>query len=141
MKLVIVSLPFLMLFIGCNKNLAQKNATSQSVDAQTNISDALPDSFYEVTWLRAREEEAENGPQIFRPSDYKTFPPSRFRAKYVFHRDGTCEYLYLSPNDRHAMKSGEWTYEKGDKRLVVRDGGEVVCNAVVECGEDRLEFR
>jgi thioredoxin-related protein len=50
------------------------------------------------SWNHSYEEERNQVPgtstgQIFRPTGSRQFPPSRFRMKYVFHKNGDFEYL------------------------------------------------
>jgi len=72
------------------------------------------------SWTDSREEGSLNpNGLVFRPTDYKTFPPSRFRFKMELAKDGTCKYLNLSPTDRHAMVDGIWNYEAESKTLVL----------------------
>ena len=60
-------------------------------------------------WVHSREEEtAESNIHIYRPADYQDFAPSRFRMRYKFHEDGTCDWLYLHPADAHHFKDGTW---------------------------------
>jgi hypothetical protein len=70
-------------------------------------------------WLRSMEEEKTGGnEQIFRPADYKNFPPSRFRMQYKFDPNGDCMWLYLAPNDAHSLKPGKWSIDERDKSIV-----------------------
>ncbi len=56
-------------------------------------------------WSHARESETEaTGGLLFQPEDGREFPPSRFRQRYTFAADGSCEWLWLAPTDAHAMK-------------------------------------
>ena len=125
----------------CHKKVASTSGGSNDVMSESHTISDLPNSFFDVTWVHSREEELQNGSKVYRPSDYKVFPPSRHRAKYFFRKDGTCDYVYLSPNDRHEMKVARWTYQQRDKRLVLKDGDKVVCDVVLKCGDDKLEFQ
>ena len=66
-------------------------------------------------WVASYEE----GPEIFRPSDYKEFPASHFRQLYTFRKDNKCEYLILSPVDAHYIEKGSWEYIEEDNLIKI----------------------
>lgn len=72
------------------------------------------------TWVHAYEEDGSDGMQVFRPGDYRSFPPSRFRMRYTFYVDGTCDWFFLAPDDSHYMKPGIWRIE-GDTLSILQD--------------------
>lgn len=82
-----------------------------------------PPHFYQH-WVNAYEEQTA-GKMIFRPKGSQEFPASRFRMEYVFKNDGSCQYKYLSPIDKHEMKSCVYT-KVGNKVYVYNDSGRVV---------------
>ena len=72
------------------------------------------------SWTHSYEEKRQTDAiQIYRPSTFKDFPPSRFRMKYVFHENGTCEWLYLHPADAHYMKTGKWEIDPEDNNVIL----------------------
>ncbi len=73
-------------------------------------------------WVHSREEQGQDGIQIYRPEGSHVFPPSRFRMQYILKGDGSCRYLYLSPSDRHHFRDGTWKMK--DKILEINRGGE-----------------
>ena len=92
-------------------------------------------------WVHSQEEQAEvKGHQIYRPSDFKEFPASRFRQVFDFKEDGTCEYMYLHPTDKHSMKPGTWSYNEKTNLITIKDeeGKEIYSITVVELGKDKL---
>lgn len=93
----------------------------------------LNDGGFTGCWTDSREEYSyEDGFKIFRPCEYKRFPPSRFRFKMDLKAGGSCSWLWLAPNDGHRMKPGTWTYDEESKKLVIRDeSGKVVKEYVV----------
>ncbi len=79
------------------------------------------------SWTDSREESQLNpNGLVFRPSDFKKFPPSRFRFKMELSKDGSCKYLYLHPTDRHKMVSGKWDYDAKTQTLKIFDGGDKI---------------
>ena len=86
-------------------------------------------------WTSSYEENKnfENN-QVYRPCDYKEFPPSRFRFIMDLKSDNSCEYLDISPNDAHYMKSGYWSYDNQTKTITIvdKDKNEVKKFAVKE---------
>lgn len=70
-------------------------------------------------WVSSREEERQTDKdQLYRPKDFKTFPPSRFRMQYIFHKNGDCEWYFLAPDDGHYFKSGKWRIDPHDKSVL-----------------------
>ncbi len=64
-------------------------------------------------WTDSREETIlGSGKNIYRPCDFKTFPPSMYRFKMVLNANSKCSWLYLAPNDAHHMVNGTWTFDK-----------------------------
>jgi hypothetical protein len=62
------------------------------------------------TWVHSYEEQ--NNQKVFRPIDYKEFPASRFRMKYIFKENNLCQWLVLAMDDAHYLQSGTWVQEK-----------------------------
>jgi len=90
-------------------------------------------------WTNSREEATQSSIFIYRPCDYKTFPPSRFRDRIEFEENGKCSYLYLAPNDGHYMVQGEWKYDKLKQLLIIKDkSGRIVYNFKVISIENEL---
>ena len=89
-------------------------------------------------WVHAYEEDAADGIHVYRPADYRTFPPSRFRMAYIFEADGRCQWYYLAPNDAHRFREGTWRME-GDTLYV--DQEETVAFQVVTRAPDLLRLR
>ena len=70
-------------------------------------------------WTRSYEEETSNGIQIYRPSEYKEFPPSRYRQVIGFEENNVCRYLVLADNDAHFMEKGKWEYNEKTKIIQI----------------------
>lgn len=106
----------------------------------TKIAQTIEQSNLIGSWTDSREEQELNPEgMVFRPTDYKTFPPSRFRFKMELAKDGTCKYLSLSPTDRHAMVDGIWNYEAETQTLVIMTPkGKVVKSYTIENAEKEL---
>ncbi len=91
------------------------------------------------TWVHSYEE----GYDIYRPSDYKKFPPSWFRQTFGL-RDGyKCSYLVSAPNDGHYMEEGTWRFDEKKNILTILNRGlEVVtCFEILELKEDILKVK
>lgn len=75
-------------------------------------------------WIHSREEQQTDQEQIYRPTGFKEFPPSRFRMEYIFNKNGDCEWYYLSPDDGHKFKSGKWKVDPNNKNIIqiIKDG-------------------
>ena len=96
-------------------------------------------------WVRSYEEEdSETNALIFRPQDYKTFPPSRFRAQYIFEPDGSCQWYFLAPNDAHYFRQGEWLLDiqlgSGWHRLFIQEGDNWRLFSITELTPDLLRL-
>ncbi len=98
------------------------------------------------SWTHSREEEQpDDSSQIFRPSAFKTFAPSRFRMQYVFKANGECEWMYLDPADGHHLKPGTWKIDqKADRVIRIYDvNGQLTAYSpfrIVELGKDILRI-
>lgn len=71
-------------------------------------------------WTDSYEEKTQDT-LIFRPCEYKKFPPSRFRFKMKLNADYTCSWYYLSPDDAHHMKEGTWNFDSDTRLLKIID--------------------
>ncbi len=70
---------------------------------------------------------------LYRPHDYKEFPPSRFRMQYVFEEGGSARWFYLAPDDGHHFKPGTWRLDHDEEDVIVVDqGGRIVSYRVLE---------
>ena len=88
-------------------------------------------------------EESGAGVEIYRPANYKTFPPSMFRQVYNFKADGKCEYLVLHPADAHYMAKGTWNYNPETRYIQIRNdkGEQVALLEVLDIGNDILKVQ
>ncbi len=73
-------------------------------------------SLLKKTWIHSYEE----GYDVYRPSDYKKFPDSRFRGVFDFRNNNECSYLVLAPNDGHYMEEGTWKFDEKNNALTIR---------------------
>jgi hypothetical protein len=93
-------------------------------------------------WVHSVEEQTRGEKAlIYRPSDFKQFPASRFRMQYVFYKNGDCEWYYLSPDDAHGFKSGKWRIDSKEKdvlQIVKRDSMESY--RIIELTKDILRI-
>jgi hypothetical protein len=94
------------------------------------------------SWTHSGEEENENGYSIYRPSDYKEFPPSRFRQTFDFKDNRVCIYLVLAPNDAHYNQEGVWEYDESIGIITVMNGTDVVFEfKVLELNKNILKLK
>jgi len=75
-------------------------------------------SLIQNEWTHSREEQSSQEIEIYRPSNFKEFPLSRYRQIFSFLDNNRCDYLVLAENDAHFMASGSWEYD--DKTRIVR---------------------
>jgi hypothetical protein len=75
-------------------------------------------SLIQNEWTHSREEQSSQEIEIYRPSNFKEFPLSRYRQIFSFRDNNRCDYLVLAENDAHFMASGIWEYD--DKTRIVR---------------------
>ena len=96
----------------------------------------------EKSWTHSQEEENENGYSIYRPSDCKEFPPSRFRQHFDFKDNHVCSYLVLSPNDAHYVQEGVWKYDESTNTIKIMSETEVVFEfQILELDKNILKLR
>ncbi len=97
------------------------------------------------SWTHSFEEETPGeDTQIFRPSDFKPFPVTRFRMQYVFRADGTCEWLVLDPADAHYMTRGTWKLAPASEVWIYDARGQRVKSVsfqIVQLEANRLRIR
>lgn len=101
------------------------------------------DSLLINCWTHSYEEEGGGVEKIYRPCDYREFPPSRHRNTYIFKENDACEYLTLAPNDAHTTSNGTWEYLKASKKLIVKqENGAVLAEwEVIELAADKLVLK
>lgn len=100
---------------GARQSVATNLPTSATAQAATDIN--LDDLCQH--WVHSREEQSPTDKdELYRPATFKSFPPSHFRMAYKFAKDGTCEWLYLSPDDAHRFKPGTWRIDLHDWHIL-----------------------
>jgi hypothetical protein len=119
-------LPKFLIFAACfSFGCVQKSSPVNTVATNSNqaLSQTNSDDLYQH-WIHSSEEEKTDSEQIFRPKDFKEFPPSRFRMQYIFRKNGECEWYFLSPDDNHRFKTGTWRIDPNDKNIlqITKDG-------------------
>jgi hypothetical protein len=108
---IVVSLSATLLAAGCTED-TQQTAVPDDPDLTLLLQ----------SWARSYEEETGSSTkpgQVFRPSDFKQFPATWFRMRYIFGEDRKCEWLVLHPSDAHFMKQGTWTADPRDDRVIL----------------------
>ena len=116
-NVILFAITFSILFFvsGCN--------TAGEDQIKIGEEEPIPTIDYETfqqDWVHSQEEDPEDNYHIdiFRPSNYKEYPPSRFRMEYHFKEDSVLEWLYLSPIDAHHFKTGKWWIEYEENPLL-----------------------
>ena len=106
-------------------------------------SDAIQISLLEKSWTQSYEENISESYIIYRPSDYKDFPPSRYRQVYIFRDNKNCEYLILAPNDAHYMENGNWEYDAKNNIIKVMNSDFIVLYEfeIIELKDDLLKLK
>lgn len=95
-------------------------------------------------WTDSREENSQGSHIfIFRPCDYKAFPPSRYRYKMDLKGSSICSWLVLAANDGHYMEDGTWTFneETNELKLYNTEGKEFWKIIVVEVNDTILRIK
>ncbi len=102
-------------------------------DTKTNDIDI---SLLEKKWIQSYEESY----NTYRPSDYKDFPPSRYRQVFIFKENNICSYRVLAPNDAHYYAEGQWRFNKRDNILqIISSESKVLYRyKIIELSEDIL---
>ena len=94
------------------------------------------------SWLHSQEEDTEDGYLIYRPSDYKEFPPSRFRQYFEFKDNNVCSYLVLAPNDAHYVQEGVWEYNESTNIIKIMSEKDVIFELqIFELNKNILKLR
>lgn len=77
-----------------------------------------PIALLEKSWTQSSEDKISDDIEIYRPSDSKDFPTSRYRQILEFEDNDVCKYLVLAPNDGHYMETGNWEFD--DKTNIIK---------------------
>lgn len=120
----------IILVIVLNGCYTQFEKRLERIESNLEISDStvfLPKSTFSTieysikdiygTWINSREEENDII-KIYRPDNYKKFPPTRFRDKIIFYENGECEYLMLEPNDGQRYLNFRWRLLKENPNFI-----------------------
>jgi hypothetical protein len=102
-KVLLIIIPFII--IGCSKGTLEQAEIEMK--------------YLHNTWIHAFEEQRNSSNQIYRPIDYKTFPSSWFRMKYIFAGDNSCQWLVLAADDGHYLQSGTWVQSRYNEFLIL----------------------
>ena len=97
----------------------------------------------EKSWTHSSEESNSGEFEIYRPSDYKEFPVSRYRQVFNFKDNDQCEYLALEANDAHDMKYGKWELdEKANNIKIYNAHSELLYEyEIIELKDDLLKLK
>ena len=97
----------------------------------------------EKSWTHSSEESNPGEFEIYRSSDYKEFPISRYRQVFVLKDNDQCEYLALEANDAHDMKDGKWELDdKNNNIIIYNDNSEVLYEyKIIELKDDFLKLK
>lgn len=91
------------------------------------------------TWVRAREEEQEEGIEVYRPEGYP-LPPARGRAEFSADPNGEFHYSGIGPTDAPSKSAGRWQSGAKNEMHVELDGRDFVLE-VIEVTDDLLRVR
>jgi len=134
------TLVVLMLFL-LGPSSRHEAASSRPARACQKLSGINPEVLCQQ-WVHSSEEQKGNDKtQLYRPSGFKQFPPSRGRMKYIFYKNGDCEWLFFSPDDAHRLKPGRWEIDSNDKRILrINKGDMTESYRVIELTKDILRI-
>ncbi len=61
--------------------------------------------------------------------------------QYIFERDGTCQWFYLSPTDAHHFREGRWRVASQEKDVIhIEQGEQTNVYRVLELTQDVLRI-
>jgi hypothetical protein len=95
-------------------------------------------------WTESIEENTQGSNVfIYRPCDYKVFPPYRFRFKMDLKSDSKCSWLVLASDDGHYMVDGTWTFneETNELKLYNMEGEEFWKYIIAEVNDTILRIK
>lgn len=135
--IIISILLFLLLLVGNScKSTKEANVVEpimQEQEGDNEIIDAviyhdakieeLPSDFFDKIWHHQYEEDKANL-QYFRPAP-EGDRPSFYRNKLFFRLDGSCQYLWLAPNDAHEVRDATWVYFP-NKLYILENSGDII---------------
>lgn len=76
---------------------------------------------YDIKWTHAHEDD-QGSIRYYYNSENLDFPPSRFRHTMILNKDATCQFMALSPSDRHHMAEGNYTVSNDTLAIFQPDG-------------------
>ncbi len=102
-----------------------------------NENNTIQISLLKKTWVHSYEESY----NIYRPSDYMDFPPSRYRQSFTFKDNNVCYYSVLAPDDRHYREEGKWKLDANTNFLEVTNSKSEVLHRfkIVELNKNILK--
>ena len=108
-----------------------------------NDHNTIQKSLLKKSWTHSSEESMPGEFEVYRPSDYKEFPASRYRQVFNFKDNNLCEYLVLEASDGHTLKNGNWEFdEKANVLKISNENSEVFYEfEVIELSEDLLKLK
>ena len=100
-------------------------------------------SLLEKSWTHSFEDSKAGEFEIYRPSDYKEFPVSRYRQVFNFKANNQCEYLVLEANDAHCMKNGKWELDNKTNNIIIYDDNSEALYEyeIIELKDDLLKLK
>lgn len=95
------------------------------------------------SWTYSYEESTSAQFEVYRPTNYKKFPPSRFRQVFNLKENNLCEYLVLLPNDSQYLNNGNWEFdEKTNVIKIYNENSEILyVYEVIELRDNLLKLK
>jgi len=95
------------------------------------------------SWTYSYEENVEDQFVVYRPTNYKKFPPSRFRQVFNLKENNLCEYLVLLPNDSQYLNNGNWEFDNKTNIIkIYNENSEIWCiYEVIELKDNLLKVK
>ena len=118
-------------------------AAGISITSCNKDNETIQRSLLENSWTHSYEESIPGQIEVYRPTNYKEFPPLRFRQIFNFKSNNLCDYLVLSPNDGHYLKNAFWDFdEKANIIKIYTKNSEVLYRyEVIELRDNLLKIK
>ena len=118
-------------------------AAGISITSCKKDNNTIQRSLLENSWTHSSEESMPGQIEVYRPSNYKEFPQSRYRQIFNLKNNNLCDYLVLLPNDGQYMKNGNWEFdEKSNNIKIYNENSEVLYEyEVIELRDNLLKLK
>ena len=118
-------------------------AAGISITSCKKDNNTIQRSLLENSWTHSSEESIPGQIEVYRPTNYKEFPLTRFRQIFNFKYNNLCDYLVLLPNDGQYFKNAFWDFdEKANIIKIYNENSEVLYKyEVIELRDNLLKIK